>query len=60
MSSSVESDELDKIIEVEDEAISAELDEAVAAAIAVDEATAIDEASAVEDDLSRTCCHLQR
>jgi hypothetical protein len=60
MSSSVESDELDKIIEVEDEAISAELDEAVAAAIVVDEATAIDEASAVEDDLSRTCCHLQR
>jgi hypothetical protein len=46
MSSPVESDELDKIIEVEDEATSAGLDETVAAA------TTVDEAAAVEDDPS--------
>jgi hypothetical protein len=47
MSSPVEFDELDKIIEVEDETISADLDEAVAAVTVVDEATVVEDDSSV-------------
>jgi hypothetical protein len=43
----IEFDELDKLIEVEDEATSTGLDETVAAAAAVDEAVALDETTVV-------------